>query len=116
MQSRSPWQLNLPAKIALDTMHSAKTNQVSGVLTVALTGPPPINIDFTNDAIGGSASNALLPRFWHQRSATTVEEQFLVLHCTCVRTGCHSDPKIIGRSVKMGGNVMNDQFGAHEYQ
>jgi hypothetical protein len=25
-----------------------------------LTGPPPINIDFRNDAIGGSASNALL--------------------------------------------------------
>jgi hypothetical protein len=25
-----------------------------------LTGPPPININFTNDAIGGSASNALL--------------------------------------------------------
>ena len=22
-----------------------------------MTGPPPINIDFTNDAIGGSASN-----------------------------------------------------------
>ena len=28
--------------------------------TTALTGPPPINIDFRNDAIGGSASNALL--------------------------------------------------------
>ena len=27
--------------------------------TAALTGPPPINIDFTNDATGGSASNAL---------------------------------------------------------
>ena len=25
----------------------------------ALTGPPPINIDFRNDATGGSASNAL---------------------------------------------------------
>jgi hypothetical protein len=24
-----------------------------------LTGPPPINIDFGNDATGGSASNAL---------------------------------------------------------
>ena len=28
--------------------------------TMAVTGPPPINIDFTNDAIGGSASNPLL--------------------------------------------------------
>ncbi|TWU08585.1 hypothetical protein Poly21_55540 [Allorhodopirellula heiligendammensis] len=28
--------------------------------TMVLTGPPPINIDFGNDAIGGSASNALL--------------------------------------------------------
>ena len=27
--------------------------------TAALTGPPPINIDFRKDAIGGSASNAL---------------------------------------------------------
>jgi hypothetical protein len=27
---------------------------------MALTGPPPININFRNDAIGGSASNALL--------------------------------------------------------
>ena len=27
--------------------------------TLALTGPPPINIDYTNDATGGSASNAL---------------------------------------------------------
>jgi hypothetical protein len=27
--------------------------------TFALTGPPPINNDITNDAIGGSASNAL---------------------------------------------------------
>ena len=27
--------------------------------TSALTGPPPTNIDFRNDAIGGSASNAL---------------------------------------------------------
>ena len=27
--------------------------------TLALTGPPPINIDFMNDTIGGSASNAL---------------------------------------------------------
>ncbi len=29
-------------------------------ITVALTGPPPINMDLRNDAIGGSASNALL--------------------------------------------------------
>ena len=28
--------------------------------TAAVTGPTPINIDFMNDAIGGSASNALL--------------------------------------------------------
>ena len=28
--------------------------------TGALTGPPPTNIDFKNDAFGGSASNALL--------------------------------------------------------
>ena len=33
--------------------------QSSSPGTVALTGPPPINIDFRNDAIGGSASNAL---------------------------------------------------------
>jgi hypothetical protein len=33
--------------------------------TTALTGPPPINIDFRNDEIGGSASNALLsPDLW----------------------------------------------------
>lgn len=29
-------------------------------ITVALKGPPPINIDIRNDAVGGSASNALL--------------------------------------------------------
>ena len=36
---------------------------VSG-LTAALTGPPPSNIDLRNDAIGGSASNALLSDGW----------------------------------------------------
>ena len=30
------------------------------VVTVALTGPPPTNVDFKKDAIGGSVSNALL--------------------------------------------------------
>lgn len=39
----------------------ATTGLVSfGRITAALTGPPPINIDFRNDAIGGSASNAWL--------------------------------------------------------
>jgi hypothetical protein len=30
---------------------------------LALTGPPPINIDFTNDAIGGSTSNRFILPF-----------------------------------------------------
>ncbi len=34
--------------------------------TMALTGPPPINIDFRNDAIGGSASNALFCRLFRR--------------------------------------------------
>jgi hypothetical protein len=32
-------------------------------ITVPLTGPPPVSFDFRNEAIGGSASNALLCPF-----------------------------------------------------
>jgi hypothetical protein len=38
---------------------------------MALTGPPPINIDFKNDAIGGSVSNALFCRDFLDRTGNS---------------------------------------------
>lgn len=39
--------------------------QVVAARTIALTGPPPINFDFRNNEIGGSASNALFCLLCH---------------------------------------------------
>ena len=55
-------------------------------ITLALTGPQPINIDLRNDAIGGSASNALLSElfvFWQGLAVPVYHREYpnlVVLH------------------------------------
>lgn len=54
-------------------------------LTTALTGPPPTNMEFRNDAIGGSESNALLGRAGV--AATVLLNKTLLLVACVTRLG-----------------------------
>ncbi|TWT87794.1 hypothetical protein Pla52n_69880 [Stieleria varia] len=53
---------DLPTHSTGRSLHRDATIEHCNDRTLALTGPPPINIDFKNDATGGSASNALFVR------------------------------------------------------
>ncbi len=64
--------------------------------------------------IACSPCMALLPRLPHQGTATTFEEQFLVVHCTGQWAVRHRCDEFIWRSVMMRCNVMNDEFRTHE--
>jgi hypothetical protein len=56
---RRPFHISSGGKLLFQPQLDKGRQNRSG-MTTALTGPPPINIDLRNDAVGSSASNALI--------------------------------------------------------